>query len=191
MVHVEQKQLHSYLKPGKFVCCKISYTCSCILKYSFAYSKVLCSRYSSFYIFICKIIHLKPPLGTWTCSRMPLKALAMRLLPKKWFYGPWPAGLVDSLNCNILICFQELYPIVVAAIVWDREWTIQKLVFHCDNMGVVQVLNKGYSKSANVMKLLRRLTLVAATYNFAYSSRWVEGCRNENAEPLRNVILEV
>ena len=51
-------------------------------------------------------------------------------------------------------------------------------------MGVVQVLNKGYSKSADVMKLLRRLTLVAATHNFTYSSRWVTGCGNEKADAL-------
>ena len=103
---------------------------------------------------------------------------------KQWFYGQWPAGLVDSLDSNISICFQELYPIVVAAIVCGREWTRKWLVFHCDNMGVVQVLNKGYSKSAAVMKLLRRLTLVATTHNFTYFSRWVTGCRNEKADAL-------
>ena len=41
---------------------------------------------------------------------------------KQWFYGAWPVGLIDSLDSSISICFQELYPIVVAAIVWGKAW---------------------------------------------------------------------
>ena len=46
------------------------------------------------------------------------------------------------------ICFQELYPIVVAMIVWGSAWAQKQTVFHCDNMGV---LIKGFSRSADVM----------------------------------------
>ena len=103
---------------------------------------------------------------------------------KQWFYGAWPEGLLDRLDSKISICFQELYPIVVAAIVWGSAWARKRIVFHCDNMGVVYVLNKGSSKSADVMKLLRRLTLVAATHHFSFASQWVQGRRNEKADAL-------
>ena len=102
----------------------------------------------------------------------------------QWFYSAWPNGLIENLDSTISIAFQELYPIVVAAILWGKAWARRKVVFHCDNQATVQILNKARSKSKDIMKLMRRLTLVAASYSFSYHGRWIPGKTNTKADAL-------
>ena len=44
---------------------------------------------------------------------------------KQWFYGTWSEGLLEIVDCIMSICFQELYPNVVAAMVLGK-WMGQK-----------------------------------------------------------------
>jgi hypothetical protein len=80
--------------------------------------------------------------------------------------------------------FCELYPIVVSAILWGKTWACKRILFHCDNTGTVHAINKGRSKSPQVMSLLRRLVIVAAEGNFVYSSLHVAGVDNFIADSL-------
>ena len=58
----------------------------------------------------------------------------------KWFSAEWPNNLNLVTNTDVSMTFCELYPIVVASIVWGSEWSGKRIVFHCDNMGTVQEL---------------------------------------------------
>ena len=98
--------------------------------------------------------------------------------------------MMQNLEENISISFQELYPIVVAAILWGMDWSRKRIQFNCDNEATVQILNKGRSKSADIMKLMRRLTLVAAKYSFAYAARFVPGRKNVKADALSRLQIE-
>ena len=108
----------------------------------------------------------------------------------EYFYGPWPKDLMSNLSDDISISFQELYPIVIAAIHWGQTWSRKRIVFNCDNEGTVYILNKGRSKSADIMKLMRRLTLVAAQYSFCYTAKHVRGRDNRKADCLSRFQLE-
>jgi hypothetical protein len=101
-----------------------------------------------------------------------------------WFYGPWPPNLQEVLDSVFSIAFKELYPIVVAAVLFGRDWGQKRLLFHCDNMATVCVLNKGRSDSPAIMQLMRRLALIAAKSNFAYASEHVPGVENQLADSL-------
>lgn len=101
-----------------------------------------------------------------------------------WFCDAWPDNLPKTLENSVSISFQELYPIVVAAILWGESWSRKRVQFHCDNQGTVYILNKGRSKSPDIMKLMRKLTIVAATHSFAYEAKYIEGCRNNVADAL-------
>ena len=107
-----------------------------------------------------------------------------------WFYGSWSNSLIDSLSENVSIAFQELYPIVVAAILWGKQWERKRIMFHCDNQATVHILNKGNSKSRDIMKLMRRLTLVAANYSFTFTARHVIGRLNRVADSLSRFQLQ-
>jgi len=61
---------------------------------------------------------------------------------KQWFSDRWPMAIVQN-SCAPSMAFLELYPIVVAAILWGGLWERKKILFYCDNVGTVEIINKG------------------------------------------------
>ena len=81
-------------------------------------------------------------------------------------------------NCGISIAYQELYPIVLSALLWGSQWTNRRLVFRCDNQATVQAINKGTSKSHPIGHLLRLLTLKSMQCNFLLKAEHILGKSN-------------
>ena len=107
----------------------------------------------------------------------------------QWFQGHWPNDLrLDYKEQQdmgkLSIAFQELYPIVVAALIWGRNWARKRILFKCDDLATVYAICKGRSKSPAIMKLMRRLVLVATEFNFMYSAEHVPGSKNIIADSL-------
>ena len=103
-----------------------------------------------------------------------------------WFQLPWPDTL---LNHHITI--KELIPVVVAAAVWGRQWSASHVRAKCDNAAVVQILNHGYSRDANVMHLMRCLHFIAARFNFRVSAEHIPGSLNTAADALSRNSLHI
>ncbi|MCG8431274.1 MAG: hypothetical protein MJA29_08895, partial [Candidatus Omnitrophica bacterium] len=103
---------------------------------------------------------------------------------KRYFYGRWPEGCTLGLNPDLSMAYLELFPIVVAALLWGDEWRGKKIMFHCDNMATVHILKKGRSKSIKIMKLMRILTMKAANCSFAVFSKHCPGISNSIADSL-------
>lgn len=103
-----------------------------------------------------------------------------------WFSESWPKPLQRFIaeEDNFSIAFRELYPIVVAALLWGELWRKQRIVFLCDNQSTVAIINKGRSKCPTIMTLVRRLTYCAARYNFMFKSVYFEGKKNAIADSL-------
>ena len=59
---------------------------------------------------------------------------------------------------TLSIAFLELYPIVISAILWGKNWKCKNILFWCDNEATVGIVKKGRSKCLVIMKLMRRLT---------------------------------
>ena len=70
-----------------------------------------------------------------------------------WFASHWPQDVDLCGDKDFSMTYCELYPIVIAAILWGSRWSRKRILFHCDNMGTVHTINKGRSKSRKVMKL--------------------------------------
>ena len=102
-----------------------------------------------------------------------------------WFSGTWPAA-VPSTNITAL----ELFPIVVAAIVWGCHWQRLQVEFLSDNNAVVAVINSGSSRDSLSMQLMRRLVLVACQFHFSISARHVPGHHNAPADFLSRSRLQ-
>ncbi len=102
-----------------------------------------------------------------------------------WFSGTWPAA-VPSTNITAL----ELFPIVVAAIVWGCHWQRLQVEFLSDNNAVVAVINSGSSRDSLSMHLMRRLVLVACQFHFSISARHVPGHHNAPADFLSRSRLQ-
>lgn len=106
-------------------------------------------------------------------------------LAGRWFQDTWPSELAtNSLETKLSMALLELYPIVMAAVLWGSEWTKKRIIFHCDNMATVQILRKGRSKRSSIMLLMRRLTWCAAIHNFSFYSEHIPGAKNEISDAL-------
>ena len=93
-----------------------------------------------------EVIHLvSDASGSWGCAA---------IWNNQWLQWQW-----DNLAQEWQIAPKELLPIVLASLIWDREWGGKKVCCHGDNLSVVEVLNNGYSREATLMHLLRCLFL--------------------------------
>ena len=96
-----------------------------------------------------------------------------------WLYGQFP---VDWQAHDIWIL--ELYALVVAFVTWQAYLSDQKLMFHCDNLNIVQVLNSCSSSNPKVMTLVRLLVITAMQVNCKFRSVHVAGAQNQLADYL-------
>ena len=91
----------------------------------------------------------------------------------------WPAGMEEWS-----IAHKELLPIVLACMVWGHRWTKHRIMIHCDDEAVVEVVAAGYSKEANLMQLLKCLFLVTAFHELSWRSMHIPGVQNEAADAI-------
>ena len=84
----------------------------------------------------------------------PLNSSSMQLLlsvlgPKEMLSLPQNAQSTALL---------ELYPMVVACLLWGPGWFRKKIVVFCDNKATVNIINKGCSSIPSINRFIRRLT---------------------------------
>ena len=53
----------------------------------------------------------------------------------RWFQGNFPSSILDE---QLSMAFFELYPIVMACIIWGQNWTCHRILFYCDNLATVE-----------------------------------------------------
>ena len=82
------------------------------------------------------------------------------------------------------IALKELLPIVLACAVWGRDWENQAVSVHCDNLGVVSLVNSGYSRVPQIMHLLRCLFFIRARFHLDVWAIHVPGVQNSLADAL-------
>ena len=99
----------------------------------------------------------------------------------QWFQGDFPNEL---LNEQTSMAFYELYPIVMASVLWGHSWSRKRILFNCDNLATVEILRKGRSKIPSIMKLMRRLTYHAALNNFVVHAQHIPGKNNGLADSI-------
>ena len=107
-------------------------------------------RHSSHNATANKSIHTDAS-GSWGCSGW---------LDTYWFQHAWPE---EWTTINIMA--KELVPIILSCAVWGPLLTKKTTVFQCDNRSVVDAINKGSSKDAMVMHLLRCLWFFTAIFD--------------------------
>ena len=101
----------------------------------------------------------------------------------EWFRGAWePCQLL--CNKGISIAYQELFPIVLAALLWGAHWSRKHILVLCDNEGTVTVINSGTSKSPVMANLLRHLVLCSMQCNFLVRAKHLPGRNNPIADAL-------
>ena len=87
---------------------------------------------------------------------------------------------------------KELVPIILSCTVWGPLITKKTTIFQCDNHSVVDAINKGSSKDAMVMHLLRCLWFFTAIFDIQIIAKHIPGATNTSADMLsRNQITQL
>ena len=108
---------------------------------------------------------------------------------QRWFQDKFPSNLACE-DEKMSMALLELYPIVVSCVLWGAQWKKLRILFHCDNMSTVNIINKGRSKVKVIMKLLRKLTWCSAVNNFFVRAEHVPGKYNDIADSLSRLQME-
>ncbi|KAI4804278.1 hypothetical protein KUCAC02_025911, partial [Chaenocephalus aceratus] len=101
------------------------------------------------------------------------------------------SDLLNSQTLSPSSALHELYPIIIAAILWGHEWSRKAILIHTDNSAVVEILNKGRSRSLAIMQFLRRLTLISAQHQFILKAAHIPGHENGIADSVSFPIPEI
>ena len=91
----------------------------------------------------------------------------------QWLQQPWSEEWRD-----VSIMAKELVPIVLSCAVWGTSLSRSRVKFQCDNLILVEVINKGSSKDVMVMHLLRCLWFFQAFFNLNIVASHIPGVLN-------------
>lgn len=106
---------------------------------------------------------------------------------ERWFAGRWsPAVWGEAMHgrAKRSMPFLELYALVVAALIWGKEWKGMKITFRCDCEPVVKAIEKCRSPRRGMMHLLRILCQTACLSGFDFRAVWILGTDNVAADAL-------
>jgi hypothetical protein len=106
-----------------------------------------------------------------------------------WICKPWPKEWHDR-GYTKDITLLEYFPILVAIYVWGDRLRNKKVLFYCDNKSVVQVINTQTSKSADLMSLVRALTLKCLKLNLVLKAEHIPGTENNIADSLSRLQMD-
>ena len=78
----------------------------------------------------------------------------------------------------------EMFPIVISVSIWDSDLANKCILFHTDNQGLVEVINKKTTKDRHLLVLLRELVLQCLKHNILFRAVHVPGVHNVKADAL-------
>ena len=103
----------------------------------------------------------------------------------RWLQWKWPLEWVP-----LAIMVKELVPIIFSCAVWGPVLARKRVLFQCDNTGVVAAIQKGSSKDPFAMLLLRALWFFVVHYDIALSIEHIPGVKNDTADQLSRFKME-
>jgi len=98
-----------------------------------------------------------------------------------WVCGVWPTEMRVTTKH---ITFLELFPIVLAIILWGEQLCNRKLLLRCDNQAVVDIISRQTSRDQPCMSLVRELVLRCLQHNILIKARHIPGVDNTIADAL-------
>jgi hypothetical protein len=100
------------------------------------------------------------------------------------FGSQWFSMEFNSMECDMIIAWRELYAMVLACFTWGQQFVGKKLIMHCDNHTIVDIMHTGTSKNRDIMCLVRVLYYICVQYNFDMRVVHIPGVYNVAADNL-------
>ena len=89
------------------------------------------------------------------------------------------------------ITVKELTPVVIATTIWGQKWTGQSILFRCDNMATVAIINSSTSHNSEAMHLVRCLMSITAKFQLLISAIHIAGEANTLADAISRNNLQI
>ena len=102
----------------------------------------------------------------------------------KWVSAKWPTEFQAYS-----IQWKELFPIYITCLLWSSDFRGKRLLFHCDNLAIVNIWSSKSSKCPKLMSLLRRLFFLTAKHEFTVNVKHIPGVNNRLADHLSRLQL--
>ena len=102
-----------------------------------------------------------------------------------WISQRWPPGYE-----TYSIQWKELFPIYVTCVIWQRQFSGKRLLFHCDNKAVVNIWSADSTRSPVIMSLIRKLFYIAAKNEFTVNVQHIPGTSNLLADSLSRLQVQ-
>ena len=99
-----------------------------------------------------------------------------------WFYISWE--MICPAVSHLHINSKEILAAFLAVCRWVPCWRNKRIFIHSDNMTAVSAIYKGTSGDPFIMKCLRQLFWLSATYNFHVSAKFLAGISNTVADDI-------
>ena len=77
-----------------------------------------------------------------------------------------------------------MFPIVISVSIWASDLTNNCILFHTDNRGLVEIINRKTTKDRQLLVLLRELVLQCLKHKFFFRAAHVPGVHNVKADAL-------
>ena len=97
-----------------------------------------------------------------------------------WFYFNWSQDWPQAAQFHINE--KEVIAVVIAAFRWAHFWRNKRIIIYSDSAVTVAALNKGTCRNDAIMKCLRNLFWLSATFNFHLTARHLRGIFNVAAD---------
>lgn len=101
----------------------------------------------------------------------------------EWCAEAWPSSWREAGHC-VNLALLELFPILVAMEIWGERLKGKRVRWLCDNLGVVQAVNRQTANSPPVVLLLRQFVLKCLLLNSHCTAVHVPGVDNNIADAL-------
>ena len=119
--------------------------------------------------------HESDASGQWGCGAC---------WESKWFQWKWEGQAV-----RWDIAPKELLPILFALVVRGKRWQGRRIVWCCDNMAVVSVVNSGRAKDQMLMHLLWCVFFVGTNFASTFMRSMYRGSRTWRQTPFHPTML--
>ena len=104
-------------------------------------------------------------------------------LDGQWAQAKWGTHFEKECTANN-ITFLEYFPILVAIHIFQDNLANKKVIFHCDNEAVVEILNSQTSRCPRVMDLVRPFVLKCLQLNTVIKAQHIKGINNTIADAI-------
>ena len=99
---------------------------------------------------------------------------------RDWFNVNWSQDWPQALQFHINE--KEVIAVAFAACRWGPFWRNKHIIIYSDNAVTVSAINKGTCRNDEIMRCIRSLFWLSASFNFHLTARYLPGIRNVAAD---------